>query len=88
MDNKQASLETCVWTCANAAGLAIIESLYFGAPVFGTPYGSLPRRKLYFFDPVKIDGIGFVFREWFVIILYAFKNGHDIFSCFASPVKQ
>lgn len=24
-------------------GLAIIESLYFGAPVFGTPYGSLPE---------------------------------------------
>ncbi|MDZ4709810.1 MAG: glycosyltransferase [Saprospiraceae bacterium] len=24
-------------------GLAIIESLYFGCPVFGTPYGSLPE---------------------------------------------
>lgn len=24
-------------------GLALIESLYFGAPVFGTPYGSLPE---------------------------------------------
>lgn len=24
-------------------GLAIIESLYFGAAVFGTPYGSLPE---------------------------------------------
>ena len=24
-------------------GIAIIESLYFGAPVFGTPYGSLPE---------------------------------------------
>ena len=24
-------------------GLAIIESLYFGTPVFGTPYGSLPE---------------------------------------------
>lgn len=24
-------------------GLAIVESLYFGAPVFGTPYGSLPE---------------------------------------------
>lgn len=24
-------------------GLAIIESMYFGAPVFGTPYGSLPE---------------------------------------------
>ena len=24
-------------------GLAITESLYFGAPVFGTPYGSLPE---------------------------------------------
>jgi glycosyltransferase involved in cell wall biosynthesis len=24
-------------------GLAIIESLYFGCPVFGTPYGALPE---------------------------------------------
>ncbi|MDE6106587.1 MAG: glycosyltransferase [Bacteroidales bacterium] len=24
-------------------GLAVIESLYYGAPVFGTPYGSLPE---------------------------------------------
>lgn len=24
-------------------GIAITESLYFGAPVFGTPYGSLPE---------------------------------------------
>ena len=24
-------------------GLAIVESLYFGCPVFGTPYGSLPE---------------------------------------------
>lgn len=24
-------------------GIAIIESLYFGCPVFGTPYGSLPK---------------------------------------------
>ena len=24
-------------------GLAIIESLYFGVPIFGTPYGSLPE---------------------------------------------
>jgi len=24
-------------------GLAIIESLYYGCPVFGTPYGSLPE---------------------------------------------
>ncbi|MEF9931013.1 MAG: glycosyltransferase, partial [Bacteroidales bacterium] len=24
-------------------GLAITESLYCGAPVFGTPYGSLPE---------------------------------------------
>jgi glycosyltransferase involved in cell wall biosynthesis len=24
-------------------GLALIESLYFGCPVFGTPYGSLPE---------------------------------------------
>ena len=24
-------------------GLALVESLYFGCPVFGTPYGSLPE---------------------------------------------
>ena len=24
-------------------GLAVVESLYFGCPVFGTPYGSLPE---------------------------------------------
>ncbi len=24
-------------------GLALVESLYFGAPIFGTPYGSLPE---------------------------------------------
>jgi len=24
-------------------GIALIESLYFGSPVFGTPYGSLPE---------------------------------------------
>lgn len=28
---------------AEPFGLAIIESLYFGCPVFGTPYGSLPE---------------------------------------------
>jgi hypothetical protein len=27
-------------------GLAIVESLYFGSPVFGTPYGSLPEIVL------------------------------------------
>jgi glycosyltransferase involved in cell wall biosynthesis len=27
-------------------GIAIIESLYFGCPVFGTPYGSLPELVL------------------------------------------
>lgn len=33
-------------------GLAIIESLYFGCPVFGTPYGSLSE--------IVIDGVGFL----------------------------
>jgi len=28
---------------AESFGLALIESLYFGCPVFGTPYGSLPE---------------------------------------------
>jgi glycosyltransferase involved in cell wall biosynthesis len=27
-------------------GLAIVESLYYGCPVFGTPYGSLPELVL------------------------------------------
>jgi glycosyltransferase involved in cell wall biosynthesis len=29
--------------CHEPFGLAITESLYFGCPVFGTPYGSLPE---------------------------------------------
>jgi len=33
-------------------GIAIIESLYFGCPVFGTPYGSLPE--------IVIPGVGFL----------------------------
>lgn len=36
-------------------GLAIIESLYFGAPVFGTPYGSLPE--------LVIPEVGFLTRS-------------------------
>jgi glycosyltransferase involved in cell wall biosynthesis len=28
---------------SEAFGLAVVESLYFGCPVFGTPYGSLPE---------------------------------------------
>ncbi|MGV3706991.1 MAG: glycosyltransferase [Arcticibacter sp.] len=31
-------------------GLALVESLYFGCPVFGTPYGSLPE--------IVTDGVG------------------------------
>jgi|WetSurMetagenome_2_1015567.scaffolds.fasta_scaffold00025_26 glycosyltransferase involved in cell wall biosynthesis len=33
-------------------GLSIIESLYFGCPVFGTPYGSLPE--------IVTDAVGFL----------------------------
>ncbi|MGQ9603104.1 MAG: glycosyltransferase [bacterium] len=36
-------------------GLAIIESLYFGCPVFGTPYGSLPE--------LVTEDIGFLSRS-------------------------
>jgi glycosyltransferase involved in cell wall biosynthesis len=28
---------------AEPMGLAVVESLYFGCPVFGTPYGALPE---------------------------------------------
>ncbi len=40
-------------------GLAIIESLYFGCPVFGTPYGSLPEllgSKPYLYPDRKWNG--------------------------------
>lgn len=36
-------------------GLAIIESLYFGAPVFGTPYGSLSE--------LVVDDVGFLSKN-------------------------
>jgi len=36
-------------------GLAIIESLYFGCPVFGTPYGSLPE--------IVIPEVGFLSNQ-------------------------
>lgn len=40
-------------------GLAIIESMYFGCPVFGTPYGSLPEllgSKPYLYPDRKWNG--------------------------------
>ncbi len=41
MRNSKGLIFPVLWN--EPMGLAIIESLYFGAPVFGTPYGSLPE---------------------------------------------
>jgi glycosyltransferase involved in cell wall biosynthesis len=41
MRNSRGLIFPVLWN--EPMGLAIIESLYFGAPVFGTPYGSLPE---------------------------------------------
>lgn len=46
-------------------GLAIIESLYFGCPVFGTPYGSLPELVL--------QGLGYLSSSK-EILLQAIQN--------------
>ena len=41
LDNSKGLIFPVKWH--EPFGLAIIESLYFGCPVFGTPYGSLPE---------------------------------------------
>ncbi len=41
IQNSQAILFPGLWH--EPLGLAILESLYFGCPVFGTTYGSLPE---------------------------------------------
>lgn len=41
MKNSKALIFPVLWH--EPFGIAIIESLYFGCPVFGTPYGSLPE---------------------------------------------
>lgn len=41
MRNSAGLIFPVLWS--EPMGLAVIESLYFGAPVFGTPYGSLPE---------------------------------------------
>ncbi|MFO8087914.1 MAG: glycosyltransferase [Bacteroidales bacterium] len=41
IQNSEALLFPVLWH--EPLGLAILESLYFGCPVFGTPYGSLPE---------------------------------------------
>ena len=57
-------------------GLAIIESLYFGCPIFGTPYGSLPE--------LVIKDVGFlstecdkIAHELINIDKYSNKHCHD-----------
>ena len=46
-------------------GLAITESLYFGCPIFGTPYGSLPE--------IVNEGVGFLSNKS-VDLVNALKN--------------
>lgn len=41
LNNSKGLIFPTIWH--EPFGLAIIESLYFGCPVFGTPYGSLPE---------------------------------------------
>lgn len=41
LSNSQGLIFPVLWH--EPFGLALIESLYFGCPVFGTPYGSLPE---------------------------------------------
>lgn len=41
MNSSKALLFPVLWH--EPFGIAIVESLYFGCPVFGTPYGSLPE---------------------------------------------
>ncbi len=41
INGSQALLFPVVWN--EPMGLAVVESLYFGCPVFGTPYGALPE---------------------------------------------
>jgi glycosyltransferase involved in cell wall biosynthesis len=41
MNNSKGLIFPVLWH--EPFGIAIIESLYFGCPVFGTPYGSLPE---------------------------------------------
>ncbi len=41
INNSKAMLFPVLWH--EPFGIAIVESLYFGCPVFGTPYGSLPE---------------------------------------------
>ncbi|KAA6335359.1 hypothetical protein EZS27_016397 [termite gut metagenome] len=47
-------------------GLAIIESLYFGTPVFGTPYGSLPEivsKEVGFLSNNKSEIVNHIMEE-------------------------
>ncbi len=41
INGSQALLFPVIWN--EPMGLAVLESLYFGCPVFGTPYGALPE---------------------------------------------
>ncbi len=50
-------------------GLAIIESLWFGCPIFGTPYGSLPEllgnpQRKYDEQPAGNGQIEALYSEW------------------------
>lgn len=54
-------------------GLAIIESLYCGAPVFGTPYGSLPE--------LISDEVGFLSSSMDAVIDKMLHNNFDPLVC-------
>jgi glycosyltransferase involved in cell wall biosynthesis len=61
-------------------GLAIIESLYYGCPVFGTPYGSLPE--------IVHDQVGFLSDQSELIAVQLENNQYNRHRCheYASDV--
>ncbi len=54
-------------------GLAIIESLFYGCPVFGTPYGSLPE--------IVNDKVGFLSDQSDLIALQLQNNHYNRHVC-------
>jgi glycosyltransferase involved in cell wall biosynthesis len=61
-------------------GLAVIESLYFGCPVFGTPYGSLPE--------LVTEEVGFLSAYKSQLINKIKSNEFDSSTCHSYAVKN
>lgn len=54
-------------------GLAVIESLYYGAPVFGTPYGSLPE--------LVPSEVGFLTTDKYTLAEHIAQHSYDPKRC-------